>query len=210
MATVKTSQTAIVHRALRIVGVARKGMPVEAEDYQAGAEALNALVHNLASLQPPLLPWRVDVQTVNLADNTDTYTLNPALVAVEGVRFLGADGSAKPLSPMTEHDLFILRGDPVPPFEPAHYLYRRKPQSAEIVIWPAMTDATGASIEVVGYRPLVDFATPETTADLPNEWVEVLVWGLAKNLALEYRLPAERLAQIDQRFKEAIGFAKEV
>lgn len=60
-------------------------------------------------------------------------------------------------------------------------------------IWPAPSDATSA-IKFTWSRQIQDFNNPGDNPDLPNEWINALVWNLAVELAPEYDLGGQRFA----------------
>lgn len=82
----------------------------------------------------------------------------------------------------------------------------------QVALWPAPPDVTNA-FKFTWYRPIQDFDNPGDTPDLPQEWVDTLVWNLAKKIAPEYGTPTEVYAIIKAEAAEsleiAMGFDKE-
>lgn len=68
-------------------------------------------------------------------------------------------------------------------------------------VWPAPTTNMNA-MKFTAQRPLQDFVTQANTADFPQEWVSCLRFNLAKEIGLEYDVPAER-------WQVLLGLAKE-
>lgn len=73
----------------------------------------------------------------------------------------------------------------------------------QLKIWPVAIDSTNA-IRFTWYRPIQDFASANTTPDLPQEWANTLAWNLAYEIGLEYDVPAERWGIIVTKAKESL------
>lgn len=63
-------------------------------------------------------------------------------------------------------------------------------------------------------RPIQDFSAAGNDADLPQEWIEAIVWNLAANLAIEYDAPDSKLIRLQnkaaQLLSEVNWFEKEL
>lgn len=60
-----------------------------------------------------------------------------------------------------------------------------------LYVWPAPSDATYA-VKFTWWRPVQDFTTSANIPDLPQEWLDALVWNLALKMAPEYDCTANR------------------
>lgn len=76
-----------------------------------------------------------------------------------------------------------------------------------IFLWPAPPDATNA-LKFTYYRPIQDFNTAADTPDLPQEWLDTLIFNLAVVMAPEYGVPAEQYAQIKELAAEFLDQLK--
>lgn len=52
-------------------------------------------------------------------------------------------------------------------------------------VWPAPSDATNA-VKMTWWRPIQDFNSAANNPDLPDEWIDALVWNLAYKLWPEF------------------------
>ena len=79
-------------------------------------------------------------------------------------------------------------------------------------VWPAPPDVTSA-LKFTWWREIQDFDTPGNTPDLPQEWLDFLVWGLAEKMAIEYDCPPQRYQLIKDQAAGALdlvsGFDRE-
>lgn len=60
-----------------------------------------------------------------------------------------------------------------------------------IYVWPAPSDAQSA-LKFTWYRPIQDFTTAANTPDLPNEWLDAIIWNLAVKMSPEYDVSPQR------------------
>ncbi len=65
-------------------------------------------------------------------------------------------------------------------------------------IWQP-SNAIEDAIRMTVARPIQDFSTAADDADLPQEWIEAIVWNLAANLAVEYDAPDGKLSRLERR-----------
>lgn len=79
-------------------------------------------------------------------------------------------------------------------------------------VWPAPVDVTSA-IKFTWWRPVQDFTSAANIPDLPQEWLDALVWNLALKLAPEYDCTANRYAMIKDHavssLDNVMGFDRE-
>jgi hypothetical protein len=54
-----------------------------------------------------------------------------------------------------------------------------------VSLWPAPSDATNA-FKMTWWRPMQDFTSAGNNPDLPQEWIDALIWNLARKLWVEF------------------------
>lgn len=67
-----------------------------------------------------------------------------------------------------------------------------------IYLWPAPVSVDEA-IKMTIARPIQDFTVAGDDADLPQEWIRAVEWGLADELADEYDVPEPKRTRIERR-----------
>lgn len=77
------------------------------------------------------------------------------------------------------------------------FFYGPKLGFGEMNLWAAPVDVNSAC-RFTWYRPLQDFLTPANTMDFPQEWVNPLIWGGAREIMLDYDCPPPRIAEIEK------------
>lgn len=79
---------------------------------------------------------------------------------------------------------------------PTQWFYSPQRDQGLFYIWPVPV-TTAWAIRFTWYRPLQDFFAPGNTMDFPQEWVNPLLWGLARDLMGIYDTPPQRQAYIN-------------
>lgn len=87
------------------------------------------------------------------------------------------------------------------------YFYDRRGganQSGLLYVWQP-SPAVEECLKMTVARPVQDFTAAGDDADLPQEWIEAIVWNLAENLAIEYDAPDTKLARIERKAAQFLG-----
>lgn len=67
-----------------------------------------------------------------------------------------------------------------------------------LYLWPE-PDTSADRLRLTCLFPIEDFDSAANTADLPQEWLDCIVWNLADRLAVSYGTPIQTAAQIEKR-----------
>lgn len=67
-----------------------------------------------------------------------------------------------------------------------------------IYLWPS-PQTTDEIIKMTIARPIDDFNVPGDDADLPQEWIRAIEWGLADEIADDYDVPDPKRTRIERR-----------
>lgn len=76
-----------------------------------------------------------------------------------------------------------------------------------VYVWPTPTVSTDG-FKFTWYRPMQDFNTAGNIPDLPNEWLDAIIWSLAVRLAPEYDCPPQRYMMLKNAADEAVATAQ--
>jgi hypothetical protein len=84
--------------------------------------------------------------------------------------------------------------------------------AGQMYIWP-IPSVVADAVKFTWYRQIQDFNNPGDNPDLPNEWINALVWNLAVQLAPEFDVPPQRYqlikAQADESLNRVVGWDRE-
>ena len=103
------------------------------------------------------------------------------------------------LTPMTvlSRKEYMDLPNPLDPGISTQFFYTPQLVSGEFYPWPNPQNANFGA-RLTWYRPLMDLTTPANTADIPQEWLNGLMWNLAVEMAPEFDVPPPRWQMIAQ------------
>lgn len=121
-------------------------------------------------------------------------------------------GIITPLAPAMSRREFFDLPQPTNPGLVTEAYYDPARDQGEMWVWNVSTNAN-YGLRFTWYRPIQDWSSPATTADLPQEWNNCLNWNLARELGPRYSVPAERwdrvVVQADQKKELVKGWDRE-
>jgi hypothetical protein len=79
-------------------------------------------------------------------------------------------------------------------------------QTGLLHLWTSPADASEA-VKMTVARPIQDFTVAGDDADLPQEWMRAIIWGLADEIADEYDVPEPKRGRIERRAAQYLGEA---
>lgn len=95
---------------------------------------------------------------------------------------------------------------------PTQFYYDRQREAARFYVWPVLATASGETVEYTYVRELEDVTDPDAVLDVPGEWWEATVYGLAARLAETYNLNdvyAKLAPRAAVKLDEALSFDRE-
>jgi hypothetical protein len=180
-----------IEDALREIGVLDVEEAMDASHVRFGLRKLRRMLLSWQNLDYNV--WLKAEQTVTLAAATRVYTLSP----VRPLRILSArvvtSGIETPLQELTRQDYDTL------PLKtstgrPTSYHYDRQREDARFYVWP-VPGAVGDTIKITYARQIEPMETFGAEVDVPEEWEDAVVYGLAVSLSSAYsRTPPIDLA----------------
>ena len=192
----------LIEEAFAICGIASEGRAVSAYDYARGKAALNLMVKNWSTVDHL---WLRTEASVTLVASQATYAL-ATLFSVKPGRVLAVrrrvtSGSLDtPLREMSRQEYFD-QSNKTLAATPTGYYYDPQLSTGTLYIWPtaSTTVASAQTIRVEYLRKIEDFDGSANDADLPQEWLMALTYGLAAELALRYGINSSLRGAIEER-----------
>lgn len=80
--------------------------------------------------------------------------------------------------------------------------------TGQLYLWPTPVNTTNNNIKFTYYRPLQTFDTAANTPDFPQEWLDTLIWNLAKKMAPEYDCPPQRYQMVIQEAAQSLDLVQ--
>lgn len=179
--------SALVADALAELGVLAEEEPLEAVDLNRGLRTMTRM----------LKAWQ--------ADGVMTWTMTPgtfALVTGQEAYDFGAGGDFTTI-PLDIDDVEINRGTNDLPMcrlsreeyrslpnkttqgYPTQFYYDRQREGGVLYVWPA-PDTTGGTLKFTYRRLIMDMDASANNMDLPQEWHEAVIFGLADRMVGAY------------------------
>lgn len=189
MATTGTSTIRdTVTDALLEIEVGTIGQTVEAADLALGLRHLNRMLKAWQGQGDAQFLYARQTLTLTTAAS---YTLSP----VRPVRIISANMKRSGIeTPMIE--LNRQKYDALPQKSttglPTQYYYDRQKEAALFYVWPVLATAAGETVEITYEREFEDVTDASDTIDLPAEWYDAVIYGLAARLCGSYGIPDQR------------------
>ena len=189
----------IVNRALRLIGAYSSNDSATAAQKADAYDVLNAM---LKSWQVEGFSWIRAFVTLTLVQAQNSYDLGAATtdnfvysgsattaarpIKIFGVTRRSPSGSEISVLPVSRSDYMVIPNK-TNQGKVNQYYYDPQLSMGKLYVWPA----PDASLDVLVLdvdRPIQDVLSDTDTMDFPQEWIEVIAYGLASKLAPEYGL----------------------
>lgn len=194
------SQQSFINAAFRKIGVFDKTQTPDAFDNNAAIEALNNVMFSLYGQGMPV--WAMTTTFFPLVEGQTVYPVGlgigqgnlnvtaPLKVTQAWSRDLNTLDTDIPMNIYTQYNYNLL-STKINQGYPVHFWYQPLNQAGNITIWPAPDAYSAANRQVffVYQRPFNQFDTATDTLDMPQIWIEPVIYSLAHRLSPEYGIP---------------------
>lgn len=184
----------IIDKAFHRLGKASEGEAVTARMYEDALSSLNLIIKSAIGTSDRL--WLRTEGTQSLTASTAAYTIN-APNRMFSVRRVNSDGYEVPLGELSREEYFDLPNKTASPSVPVSFFFDPQVSSGTLYVWPA-PDTNAAATYSLNYtflRRPDDMITSTDSLDMPQEWLDPIIWMLADDLETEYPVNDARLAQ---------------
>ena len=174
-----------------------------AQDLVEGAEALESLVKWLQG--EGLQLWTIDERTLTLTKGKGEYThalgdISDDMFVVMHCRLRDSVTGQGWMTGLVDDSVFRAVNQPDQPGRPEMVMVELR-ESPKISFWP-IPDLTTYYWQYRVVRKLADFDTALGTPEMPQRWLDPLVYSLAANLADEKQISLERCAYLQAKAKQ--------
>lgn len=170
--------------ALREASVLAIDDPATAEEMGVALRALNRMLKGWQNAGHNL--WtRASISVT--ATTSAVYTLDPVRPhAIDSVRFK-RDGLEIPMIELTRDEYDTLPNKASTGI-PTQWYFDRQREAARLYVWPVLASAGSETLEITYHREIEDLALGDDI-DVPGEWYEAVVYGLAMRLCNSFKVP---------------------
>jgi hypothetical protein len=198
------SRDQVINGALRVLGVIGAGDTPTSTDYNNCSEALNLYIKQLQTKGLPL--WKLQEVLVPMVIGQRIYEIGPNAVDVISdkplrvvMAFIRNDSTQNDTTLMViSRQEYMQQGYKPSQGIPNQVYYDPQVNSGLLYVYDTPS-TTGYTIHLQCQLPISDTLTPTNTPEFPSEWFNLLKFGLADQLALEYGVPAQVRAELAQR-----------
>lgn len=194
--------------ALTLIGVRQMDESIQNSDLQLASRTLNMMLK--AWQADGLQLWLKRDVSGTLVASQANYSMGPSGADITVGRPLGmvevllqdTDSNDTPLNMLTSNEYKEL-SNKTTTGTPNSYYYDPQLTSGVLYIWPApdATAATEYTLEITYQKPVDDMDAATDDFEFPQEWLEVVKYGLAIRLAPMYGLPIEDRRQLYFEYK---------
>lgn len=195
----------IINASLRVLGVIGVGETPSTEEVTNASQALNILIKAIQVEGVPL--WTYKEIVLPLVASQSVYTIGPTgnLVTPRPLRIIdgfirdnttGADTTLQQIS-REEYDQY---GQKTTSGVPNSFYYDPQLTNGIVSLYNVPTDAT-RSIHFHIQRPIEDMVSSTDNFDFPQEWFQVLKYGLATEMGVEYNVGQQKQALVEQKYQ---------
>jgi hypothetical protein len=218
--TFTVSRDQIITSALRKLGVMELGDTLDPVTTANASLVLNLLIKQMSTQGIKL--WTVDEAVLPLVNNQTTYVLGGTgtdyfYLASDPLKTQVTDKPLKliqswlrniqvtppvdiPMQVISKQEYNVLGSKfSTGTANSVFYDPRRVDGKLSVFLTPNTSTVSNYELHFVYQRPIYDITTAQAIIDFPNEWMNVLVWNLADQLAIEYGVPANSRQEIAQR-----------
>ena len=195
-----------------IVDAALEDVEAKSINFPASAEQVD---HAAKVLQRMLKSWQneecvpdflIASQTVT-ATTSASYTLDPDRPQEILTATVKQNGIEIPMIPLSRQDYDRLPDKDATGL-PTQFHYDRQREDGTFYVWPVFASVSGETFEITYERDFENITSTTTNVDVPGEWWDAVVLGLASRLSHTYgseaakqRLPFEA----ERAFRVALG-----
>jgi hypothetical protein len=196
----------LVVDALELLGIKGEEEPLQAYELERGLKWLNYMLK--AWQAEGVMAWTLTEGSLTLADSDGSYSFAVAgdfttvPVDILQVRISHDGGSEIEMNRLSREDYYRIPTRTSEGF-PTQYYYDRQRDSGTLYVWPEPDDAL-YDLTFTYRRRIMDMDAGSNNFDLPQEWYDAIVNGLALKLVPIYgKSGTPRAAEIRQNASDA-------
>ncbi len=195
----------IIEKAFHRLGKASEGEAVSARMYEDARSSLNLILKSKLGTSDRLF-LRTE-GSLTLVANQEGYTLtDPFPARIQSVRRRDSDDRDTPMTELSRQEYFDLPNKASSPSIPVSWYFDPQQAAGVLYVWPA-PDTNAASdytLRMTYLRRIDDMDSSVDSLDMPQEWLDPVIWLLADDLETEYPVNDQRLAnKIERKAQEA-------
>jgi hypothetical protein len=182
--TYQPSTNEIITGAFNLLGVCQEGEALTPRQYSDGLRGLNGLIQTLSAF-PHL--WTATEGSLALVADQPSYVVSPRALRIVDCRYR-LNGIDVPMTMFSRQEYFDQPNKTVSPSIPVNFYFDPKVADGTLYLWPCPSAQAAAQYTIhYTYVKFLEIQTATNqTLDIPQQWIEAIMWNLAKRLATQY------------------------
>lgn len=194
----------IIEKAFHVLGKAAEGEALSSRMYDDGLSSLNLMLKTWGANEHL---WIKTERSLALVGGQAAYALDPKPGRVLSVR-RQTQNIDVPMNEMARDTYFNQPTKTSSASTPVSWYYDPQAFTGTLYLWPApsVQTATNTTVNMTYLRRIQDMDASGDDLDMPQEWLQAVVWNLANELETEYPVNDGRLAgKIERKAAQLLG-----
>ncbi len=188
--------------ALREAGVLAHDDPADASTFEIAIKRLNMMLK--AWQNTAITVWKQSSGSITITDATASYAISARPLRLDTVT--RKNGSEVWLTRMTRQEYNELPSKAQAGTTSSFYYHRQRTQG-ELFVWPVLATGVG-TLEWSGILEIEDVTTGQDVVEVPSEWFEAVLYGLADRLCGAFGVDIQKASLIKAQAERALAEAK--
>ncbi len=184
----------IIEGMFNLLGVAQEGEALTPRMYSDGLRALNGMIQTLSAF-PHL--WTAEEGSLNMVGGQPSYVVSPRALRILECRYR-QNGIDVPMTMFSRQEYFDQPNKVISPGIPVNFYFDPKVDEGTLYLWPCPSVQTAAQFTIrYTYLRFLEIQTATNqTLDIPQQWIEPIMWNGAKRLITQYPVNDPNLANM--------------
>jgi hypothetical protein len=206
MTTEALTNQQVCEAALRKIGVIAMDTTATADEIETARAALSRMLKAWQNRGYNL--WAVTAEEIDLFDGIEVYSLGAERpLEIQSCR-LERSGIETPMTEFNREEYDTLP-QKMSEGVPTCWYYDRQRETGDIYVWPVPSVDATYTLQVTYVRETSDVALA-SEADIPSEWYDAVVYGLAARLADDFMVPAQNvMARAEEELRLALAYDRQ-
>ena len=184
----------IVEEAFARLGIGQEGEALTPRMERDGMRALNLLIKTWGADEHL---WTETEGTLAMVSGQAAYDISPKPMRVLFVR-RRTQGIDTPLGMFSRQEYFDQPNKTQSPSIPVNFYYDPQQATGTLYLWPAPSDQAVSTVTInyTYLRKMADMDVNTNNLDMPQEWLEAVIYALAVRLMAQYPVNDPKQAQL--------------
>jgi hypothetical protein len=191
--------------ALRKIGVVAADEQAQADEIESAGRALNRMLKAWQGRGYNL--WAVSAESVTATTDAEHSLTDARPLEIQSIR-VKRGGTEIPMYRMNREQYDMLPNKATTGI-PTQFYFNRQRDAATFLVWPLFPSVTTETFEVTYIRELNDVVLTDQV-DVPSEWYDATIYGLAARLLDDYTISNPMLVQrAEEELRLALAYDRE-